>query len=94
MAHPQQERQFRHHKQRPDNQPCHVIDERRFAPLVVMADKLNRPTHHKHTDAGGEPDACALLRQRMPGPDTQPQQHRHQRAKAQFQAQVKPRRKQ
>ena len=91
---PQQKRQLRHHKQRPDDQPRHIIHKRRLLAFVVMPDKLNHPTHHEHTDTAAEPDRRALRRQYMPGPHRQAHQHAHQHAQREFQAQVEPRRKQ
>ncbi|MNN71953.1 hypothetical protein D3C81_1879430 [compost metagenome] len=94
MPQPEQKRQLNHHKQRPDNQPRHIIDKRRFAPFIVVTDKLDNPANHKHRHATAQPDQRALLRQDLARPNAQPQQRRHQHPKAQLQAQVEPRRRQ
>ena len=47
--HPQQKRQLRHHKQRPDDQAHDIVDKGRLAPFIVVSDKLDHPADHKQS---------------------------------------------
>jgi len=91
--HPHQKRRFGRHEKRADDQACDVVDERRFAAFVIMADELNHPTHHEQADPGAEPDQRALLREVRADPQKQREHHAQGDAQRPVQAQVEQRRR-